>query len=386
MTKILMLSISDFDFLTPALIEARMLGNAGFVVEIYTLRNSGKLGEEMPGDRVTIHRWNLVTRSLPKKPFYWFLKYIEFIARALVTGMVQRPAICVAHNLDTLIPTSMLARLLQVKVVYRAHELSGEVAGMPAASLWRRVERRLLKHTDAIVVPNEERGRILMDEYGASKMPLVVMNCPHFSLPVASTLLSDWLDTLGLPGQRIALFQGRLGEDRCIDELVIAGQYLDSENVLVLLGPSPVEYRQHLESLIQQLGLQHKVLLHEPVPYDQLLPYTCSADLGVILYRNTDRNNYYCAPNKLFEYFMAGLPIVAANFPGLVRLVEQSGAGLVVDPTNPIQIANAINTILGDLHLVSLMRNKSLSNAQLYNWEREGSKLLQLYQTLSGVS
>ncbi len=383
MKKIVMFSISDFAFLTPALNEARMLGNAGYAVDVYKLRNPEMPDVESLGAGVAVYSWDLLLRPLPKTPLFWALKYVEFTIRAVITGIAKRPVVFVAHNLDCVPPVIVAAKLVRSKVVYRAHELSGEIAGAPFASVRRWLERRLLSYIDVVVVPNEERAKILVDEYGAKQKPLVVMNCPYFTTLVESTSLSDWLRSLGLSNRRIALFQGRLGEDRCTEELVLAAQYLDPGNVLVLLGPCPTEFRQHLETLIQQLELGERVLLHDPVPYDQLFSYTCSADLGIVLYRNTDRNNYYCAPNKLFEYFMAGLPIVASDFPGLRKLVEQSGAGLVVDPQNPIEIARAINTILGNPKIANQMRSKSLRNAQLYNWEREGAKLLQMYQYLT---
>lgn len=79
---------------------------------------------------------------------------------------------------------------------------------------------------------------------------------------------------------------------------------------------------------------------------------------------------------------MAGLPVVASDFPGLRALVQESGAGLVANPEEPKQIAMAINKILTDQNLATKMSKTSLRNATLLNWEIEGTRLFEAYRSL----
>ena len=118
--------------------------------------------------------------------------------------------------------------------------------------------------------------------------------------------------------------------------------------------------------------------------YDELVPYTASADIGILLYRNDCRNNYYCAPNKLFEYMMMGLPVIAANYPGLLPLVEGEDVGLCVDPESPKAIAGAVNRLAGDPDRRERMRRNGLQlTRDRYNWEIESTPLLELYGSLA---
>jgi glycosyltransferase involved in cell wall biosynthesis len=120
------------------------------------------------------------------------------------------------------------------------------------------------------------------------------------------------------------------------------------------------------------------------VPYDELVPYTASADLGILLYRNDCRNNYYCAPNKLFEYMMMGLPMIAANYPGLMPIVEGEQVGLCVDPESPAAIAAAVNRLAADPGQRERMRANGLRlTAERYNWETESTPLVRLYGALA---
>ncbi|NJL72924.1 MAG: glycosyltransferase family 4 protein [Candidatus Competibacteraceae bacterium] len=53
-------------------------------------------------------------------------------------------------------------------------------------------------------------------------------------------------------------------------------------------------------------------------------------------------NHRFCAPIKLFQYLMAGLPVIASNFPGMIDVVERNEVGICVDPENVDEIAAGI--------------------------------------------
>jgi glycosyltransferase involved in cell wall biosynthesis len=50
--------------------------------------------------------------------------------------------------------------------------------------------------------------------------------------------------------------------------------------------------------------------------------------------------------NKMFEYMMAELAIIASNFPYWEEILPQTGAGLCADPRNPVEIASKISWLL----------------------------------------
>jgi glycosyltransferase involved in cell wall biosynthesis len=131
---------------------------------------------------------------------------------------------------------------------------------------------------------------------------------------------------------------------------------------------------------------QPGIVVLPPVPYKDLVPYTASADIGILLYRNDCRNNYYCAPNKLFEYMMMGLPMIAANYPGMLPLVEGEGVGLCVDPESPKAIAASVNLLAADPDRRERMRGNGLRlSKDRFNWEIESAPLLQLYGSLAST-
>ena len=87
-------------------------------------------------------------------------------------------------------------------------------------------------------------------------------------------------------------------------------------------------------------------------------------------------------PNKLFEYLMAGLPVLASDFPDMRAVVEESGAGTVANPQDSGEIREKIRSLLVDPTQRQLYRQAALTAAQHYNWEQEAPKLLDLYAGL----
>lgn len=88
-------------------------------------------------------------------------------------------------------------------------------------------------------------------------------------------------------------------------------------------------------------------------------------------------------PIKLFEYMAAGVPIIASNFPLWRSVVEQTGAGLVVNPEDPVEIANAIRWVLNNPEEAAAMGKRGREAVLAhYNWDAEAVKLLALYDKI----
>ena len=98
----------------------------------------------------------------------------------------------------------------------------------------------------------------------------------------------------------------------------------------------------------------------------------------------TTLNHRYTTPQKLFESFAAGVPVVASDLPGMAPIVRATGAGVVCDPTSPTSIAEAITSIVTAPPEERLaMRDRALRAAHdRYNWEAQLDTLFGLYREL----
>ena len=343
-------------------------------------RNDEDLGKNMDGFELKLFR--LWTRKLPKRILIVLLKYLEFNIKVLIRMIVFRADVYHAHDLDTLLPAWLSARFAGAKIIYDSHELFTE-RPIPLPGFWRLLERFLITRVDAVIAANDDRAEIMFKEYGARELPTVIMSCPSsVHIPVTDNITLRETLPPEVSDKRIVLYQGGLSPNRCLESLVVASQYFDERSILVLMGNSSSFSEEVLKVLVARYGLKERVFFRKEVDSKYLVHFISTADIGVVIYKNSCRNNYLCAPNKMFEYCMAGLPSVGCNFPPIRRIAERYGVPLLFDPENPETIAASVNALLNNAILFACAKASTTAVVTEYNWEREKDKLVNIYGRL----
>jgi glycosyltransferase involved in cell wall biosynthesis len=166
--------------------------------------------------------------------------------------------------------------------------------------------------------------------------------------------------------------------------LIRAAAFLGPDILVVLMGPGPQKTRAELEALIVGEGVADRVKILPPVPYEELLDWTASADIGLnILPPDYSASILRCLPNKLFEYLMAGIPVLTSELGAVVEVVKTYGVGQIVASLEPADVAAAITSALADPVALAHMRQQALDAAQReFCWEKEKQRLVLLYQSL----
>ena len=219
-------------------------------------------------------------------------------------------------------------------------------------------------------------------EYGAPFMPTIVRNVPSFEEYQPSQVLRQYVARRNADIRHICLHQGGISPGRGLEVVVRSLQHLTQDVGLVLLGGGKKEYIDQLWNHAEDLGVAERLFRHAPVDHDDLFPLTCSADIGIIIYRNVARNNYYCAPNKLCEYAASGLPAVGADLPPIRDFFEEYRTGELFDGQDEVSLAEAVNRILRDEQLRKQYRANSLKAGKIMCWENESKALIGLYEKL----
>jgi glycosyltransferase involved in cell wall biosynthesis len=88
-------------------------------------------------------------------------------------------------------------------------------------------------------------------------------------------------------------------------------------------------------------------------------------------------------PVKMFEYMLAGIPVIASNFPYWERILHDNRCGVTVDPLSIDAIANATIALLNnESQMIEMGKNGRKAVLKKYNWDMEGRKLLEVYQKI----
>nr|BBH95691.1 hypothetical protein KTA_38900 [Thermogemmatispora argillosa] len=294
-----------------------------------------------------------------------------------------------AHDVAALPACYLASRLRRKPLIFEAHEMPLEEHPLSSMSRGRRLLHHMLALLVKVMIPASD-GVItvsppiveeLQRRYRLRRLALV-RNIPPYQKVARTRRLHE---ALGLaPQMRVALYQGRFQANRSLDLLVRAARYLDPEIVIVLLGKGLGNAAEELERLIAQEQVGDRVKLLPAVPYRELLSWTASADLGLLIASpDYSLNVRMFLPNKLFEYIMAGVPVLTSALPAVVELVERYGLGQVVNELTPEAIAQAINGMLSHPETLTAMRRNALqAAANELHWEKEQQSLLDLYQSI----
>jgi glycosyltransferase involved in cell wall biosynthesis len=140
-------------------------------------------------------------------------------------------------------------------------------------------------------------------------------------------------------------------------------------------------YARRLARYVKRKGLEGNFRLDEWVSPAEVPAQISSSAVGVILFMPDSLNNRLGAPNKLFEYMAAGIPVVASDLPGLRAVVSGEGCGVLVDPRDPHAIARAIDGLLRDPEACKAMGERGRRAVlERYNWHNMEPRLLECYR------
>jgi glycosyltransferase involved in cell wall biosynthesis len=299
--------------------------------------------------------------------------------------LIQTPAdIYHAHNEAALPACYIASRIRRKPLIFDAHELPLDNTSIRwhwLLILFTRLLAVILPRCVGVITVSDPIAQEIRNRYRVPEVSLV-RNVPAYRSIPKSDLLRQYLG-LG-PDVRIALYQGNLQPKRGLDRLIGAAPFLEQNILIVLMGQGPKKTLSQLEALIVSEGVADRVKILPAVPYEELLDWTASADIGLnILPPDYSLSIRWCLPNKLFEYLMAGIPVLTSELEAVVEVIKTYDVGQVVSSLAPADIGAAINNMLADPVALASMRRNALDAAQyVFNWEKEKQQLFRLYHEI----
>jgi glycosyltransferase involved in cell wall biosynthesis len=222
-------------------------------------------------------------------------------------------------------------------------------AGGRTHRVLERLERHLYRSAKAIVsVP--PRGHLRLEEVGVEPDKSVhIPNSTTFASMEPSQPPASVMEVLGsLRGKYLVVYAGALGVTHDLQTVLLALDHLRARHPetfeavgLLFLGDG-VE-RQRTEALATRLNLQN-VRFHLAIEKRAIPSVLAGADACLMHAGGSDYFRYGLSPNKLFDYFASGKPVlIAADQP---TVVEEEGVGVRYAPGSPKALASAIQKIM----------------------------------------
>lgn len=302
----------------------------------------------------------------------------SIILRMIARGWKKKYDIYHSNDLNTLPQGYICAkwRINKKKLVYDSHEVQTSRTGYDSGA-YAKMEGLLINKIDTMIVENHTRAKYNEELYGF--YPNVTYNYP-FKPSGKIVKKVNLHKMLKLPSdEKILLYQGGIQTGRGLENLVKAVP-LFKEGTLVFIGDGKI--KPALQEMVKELNLQDRVKFLPKVPLKELPRYTPNAYLGFQVLNNVCFNHYSASSNKLFEYLMSEVPVVACSFPEIKYVVEEENVGLCVDSHDYISIAEAVNYLLDNKDETEIFRRNTLKAKEKYNWENEQINFLSVYSNL----
>lgn len=124
----------------------------------------------------------------------------------------------------------------------------------------------------------------------------------------------------------------------------------------------------------------NKVRFHGQIRPEEARDLLLRTRVGLVLFQDTQAHRD-SLPTKMFEYFAAGIPVIASDFPLWRSIVEEHECGLLVDQADPDSIAAAIARYNEDQDLLLRhAQNARRVAVNILNWSSEVPVLAAAYK------
>jgi len=235
------------------------------------------------------------------------------------------------------------------------------------------------QHAIKIIAVTQGVKKSIMDLYNVSEEKIVVIQ-NGANIDSFKPLDKDLINTLNLDtSSRYVLFVGNFAPWQGIENLIKSAPSIlrEYKNVKFLIVGDGI-MKKELINITENMGLTDYFIFTGTIPYEEVPLYINASDICVAPFVNKRNKKIGLSPLKIYEYAACGKPIVSSKIPNL-EFLEEKEAGILVNPENPEELAEAILTLLNNDELrESMGRNGRDYVVQNHSWQSIGKKVKEI--------
>jgi glycosyltransferase involved in cell wall biosynthesis len=242
-------------------------------------------------------------------------------------------------------------------------------------------EREYAGAADAVVTVSEELGELLQNTHGLRERPTVVLNTPYAAQAHEGAHQPTIRETLGLaPDVPIMVYSGAAAHQRGLHVMVEALPQLPGVVTAFVVAKPESDYVRSLVARARELGVQDRVRLLPYVPFDQVVPFLSTADVGVIPIHHWP-NHEIALITKFFEYSHARLPLVVSDVKAMGHMTQSTGQGEVFEAENLDSFVAAVRAVLDKPERYRQAYDDP-ALLERWTWEAQATILDSVYESL----
>lgn len=306
---------------------------------------------------------NFVSINSRKKGFTWIREVNEEIV-----GQALKIGLDVFHAQDWItFPSAIeLKSYNKFPVVCSVHSTEHDRAGMIVRekTYSLELEERGLKACDRVITVSNYMKNQLINLFSVPEGKISVI--PNGIVPDSFSAGGNGKDVL---------FMGRLTEQKGVEYLLYALKDYGFDGRIVVLGDGHL--KNSLENFSKNLGLSNVVFPGFVRDDEVIRDYLSCA--GVMVMPSMREPFGIVA----LEAACAGVPLVLSRTAGVSEFFTHGKDALLVDPTNPAELVEAVRRLDDDAFRDKLVSNaRELVNSDVFNWDRIAEKTVSIYSGL----
>ena len=274
----------------------------------------------------------------------------------------------------------------------RARQLFFEAHTNPETETGRRIRRWLADRIGGwIVITSRMREQYLA--LGVPEDRIIVANggfrAERFAIEGDR---AHWRDQFGWSRDAFIVgYMGRfhtVGMDKGLGDLAEAVIALSRDEgarpVRLGLVGGPDSFVEAVYARLAEAGLPRETVMYAgQVPAADVPGYLRAFDVCTMPFPWTEHFAYYASPLKLFEYMASGGAVVATDLPSITDFLTDGENGLIVPPSDPIALADALRRLRDDPALAARLAKQASEDAQAHTWGARGGRLLDFIMQMS---
>ena len=201
--------------------------------------------------------------------------------------------------------------------------------------------KRIISNATAVSAANEYEKEIFRNMNKKSKIE-IIRNGVNLETLVSK---KNFKEKYGI-NSRFILFVGRFSKSKGIENLVNALNMIKHEGLfsdvrLVIMGVD-FGYEQKMEEMIKKFDLSEKIMVIKNPPRDDVISAYGESEFLIL------PSQWELSPLVPLESFAFKKPVISTKSHGIPFTVQDDKNGILVEPENPLKLANAIKKLLLD--------------------------------------
>jgi len=141
------------------------------------------------------------------------------------------------------------------------------------------------------------------------------------------------------------------------------------KTALIILGDG--EQKNSFLKLADDLQISNRVFFIGTISQDDLINFTSVGDVGLSIIENISISYFHALPNKMFEYIMAGLPVLASDLPQMKKIIDKYKVGECVNLSKEEELLLTLNNWVRNPNLLQAYKDNCVKAASELNWQEE---------------